>query len=361
MKFVKSLILLLVIVVVMPFFNLAYCEETKKDGVYKDYHENGTIKSEISYKDGLYHGPFKEYYENGVLWQEGIYKEGQPKGIQKTYFESGNLQVEMDWTDWDDRMTKTYYENGQLQSEVHIEEGKLISKKEYDKDGKRLTKSGKVVAVVLGEKIYSSEVENDKITYLIFGPLLEEFDKEHDIEPTGEEIQAYNQWLSLSMKKAEKEQANRREELLKELKSKDLDDEKRGKLSDKLELYEKILSQEEETKEMTKGLNPKVMLDSKNKIARHFIKSWKRNKSLYEEYGGRVIFQQAGPEPLDAYREFLTEHSEKGSFEIYDTSLEELFWKYYVDEMHNFLPEKEGKMSMTTPLWQLKDNNIENK
>ena len=35
------------------------------------------------------------------------------------------------------------------------------------------------------------------------------------------------------------------------------------------------------------------------------IEQWKASQSLYKKYGGRVVFQQTGPEPLDAYHEYL--------------------------------------------------------
>ena len=37
-------------------------------------------------------------------------------------------------------------------------------------------------------------------------------------------------------------------------------------------------------------------------MASGIIRQWKINKALYDQYGGRIIYQQLGPEPLDAYR-----------------------------------------------------------
>ena len=87
-------------------------------------------------------------------------------------------------------------------------------------------------------------------------------------------------------------------------------------------------------------------------IAKRFVRSWKVNKSLFDRYGGRVIFQQAGPEPIDAYRMFLKEHQNKGSFKIMDEALEASFWNYFVnDKMHAFYSEEEGTKLMNTPWW----------
>jgi len=60
-----------------------------------------------------------------------------------------------------------------------------------------------------------------------------------------------------------------------------------------------------------------------------FIKQWKINRVLYQDYAGRVIGQQGGSEPLDAYREFLEEAQARGNFVIVNTGLEAGFWAYF--------------------------------
>jgi hypothetical protein len=72
-------------------------------------------------------------------------------------------------------------------------------------------------------------------------------------------------------------------------------------------------------------------------IAGAFILQWKINRALYQQYGGRIIFQQGGPEPLDAYRKFLEERQAAGDFSIEDPALAAEFWRYYRDDsIHSF-------------------------
>jgi hypothetical protein len=72
-------------------------------------------------------------------------------------------------------------------------------------------------------------------------------------------------------------------------------------------------------------------------IAGTFIRQWKINRALYQQYGGRIVFQQGGPEPLDAYRAFLEERQAAGDFDILDASMAAPFWRYYRDDsMHSF-------------------------
>jgi hypothetical protein len=71
--------------------------------------------------------------------------------------------------------------------------------------------------------------------------------------------------------------------------------------------------------------------------AEAFIKQWKINRALYQQYGGRIGFQQGGPEPLDAYRKFLEERQAAGDFSIENEALVAGFWRYYRDDsIHSF-------------------------
>jgi len=98
--------------------------------------------------------------------------------------------------------------------------------------------------------------------------------------------------------------------------------------------------------------NNKEMQDMERNVAIQFIQSWKINKSLYQQYGGRVIFQQSGPEPIDAYKSFLQEQQRSGSFKFTDKQLENEFWEYFVnDKLHQFLSTTDGAQAMTTPWW----------
>ena len=48
-------------------------------------------------------------------------------------------------------------------------------------------------------------------------------------------------------------------------------------------------------------------------FAEAIIRNWKINKTLHAEYGGRIIYQQLGLEPLDAYRMFLEQRQSEGA------------------------------------------------
>lgn len=93
-------------------------------------------------------------------------------------------------------------------------------------------------------------------------------------------------------------------------------------------------------------------------MARSMIRQWKINKALYEEYGGRIIYQQLGPEPLDAYRQFLQKQQIDGAFTITDKSLEDGFWRYFTDDaIHDFMKpgSDDEKKAFSQPPWEDED------
>jgi len=93
---------------------------------------------------------------------------------------------------------------------------------------------------------------------------------------------------------------------------------------------------------------------AREEIAGASILQWKISRALYQQYGGRIVFQQGGPEPLDAYRTFLEECQARGDFQIASPALEAEFWRYYrTDAIHSFYPSgsPEEARALVAPPW----------
>lgn len=92
---------------------------------------------------------------------------------------------------------------------------------------------------------------------------------------------------------------------------------------------------------------------SRYRVSEQWVARWKMNKSLYEKYGGRVIFQQAGIEPIDAYRAQLKDIREKGGLKILKPEYANIFDEFerYLDMGHNYLSEN-GRKYFDRPYWE---------
>lgn len=206
-----------------------------------------------------------------------------------------------------------------------------------------------VIAEVLGKEI--NVKDSAQIRGLIFRPLLNRFAEENNIVPMIEELDTFIQKLQEISRKELVQAEQERQKLLDELKSDSLGEKEREQKESSSKSLEKFIISFRESLEQMESGNDTVRQEQLEN-AKLFVTSWKINHALFLKYGGRVIFQQMGPEPLDAYRDFLKEEGKKGAFRIIDKKYEGSFWRYFVNEsMHSFYPEEEGKKIMNTPWW----------
>lgn len=90
-------------------------------------------------------------------------------------------------------------------------------------------------------------------------------------------------------------------------------------------------------------------------MGRSMIRHWKMNRALYRQYGGRIIYQQLGPEPLDAYRRYIEERRDAGDFTIQQKTFEDAFWRYFTtDSIHDFYDpgSEEEIQAFSKPPWE---------
>ena len=112
-------------------------KEKVTEGIVKQFRKDGSLKAEISVKEGKRHGLSKTYYKNKKPHQEINYENNRKHGIAKTYHENGKLYQE---TIYDNGLIhgirKKYRDNGKLWAEIPFHQGKVtVGLKEYLLDG----------------------------------------------------------------------------------------------------------------------------------------------------------------------------------------------------------------------------------
>jgi antitoxin component YwqK of YwqJK toxin-antitoxin module len=140
--------------------------KSKDDSVVKEYYSNGKIKTEISAKGQLRHGPTKNYDRTGLLLSEVnytdnimdgqatnyyaksgkinstfFYVKGIKEGDETWYYESGKpYRVSPYVKGKIEGIQKHFYEDGKLQAEVSFKNGYAgTGLKEYKPDGTLIT------------------------------------------------------------------------------------------------------------------------------------------------------------------------------------------------------------------------------
>lgn len=123
-------------------------DEKPINGVYKTYYGNGSIKMEMSAKNGIPNGEGRFYDENGNLQYSGNFEAGKINGKLYQYYEDGTIHNELNYTNGNQEGPQILYDNkGQISAEITYSNNKPTS--------------GYVI--IEGEKI---ELDNDEISKL---------------------------------------------------------------------------------------------------------------------------------------------------------------------------------------------------
>jgi formylglycine-generating enzyme required for sulfatase activity len=74
-------------------------------------------------------------------------------------------------------------------------------------------------------------------------------------------------------------------------------------------------------------------------MGKDMIEKWRFDRALYARYKGRVIWQQFGLEPIEAWEKFLHEQKTRKSFELYEPNLLDGLQDYF-DMSHTDVPQE---------------------
>ena len=155
----------------------------KKEGVWREFDEQGNVVSSQTYQkgvltgqgivdtDGKRRGRYKEFYPDSTLRAEGLFVEGERSGEWRFYYQTGELQEVGSYNEGQpDGIWTWYYANGQKQVEEQFYKGQLNgSYKEYDSRGNTIVtgtyfdgmKNGKWTEQI-GDMRTQGEYRNDK-------------------------------------------------------------------------------------------------------------------------------------------------------------------------------------------------------
>jgi hypothetical protein len=187
-----------------------------------------------------------------------------------------------------------------------------------------------------------------------FRPLWDEYAKEKGLIVTEQEIKEYKERMIGFMTSEKKRWKTKRDNLAKELVAENLKEDKKAELEKSFNLYDRLIEKSPDLNLIyySSDSNTAKSIDD---VPKSFIMSYKINQALYRQYKGRVIFQQAGPEPLDAFRQFWEEQQSKGKFKFYNKDAEDLFWDYWRGTKHTFLSDPNVVEQAMNTKWWLKE------
>ncbi|NMO14786.1 hypothetical protein HPC49_17335 [Pyxidicoccus fallax] len=171
---------------------------------------------------------------------------------------------------------------------------------------------------------WESSYEVQRLQERVLGPLLKAYAQRKGLEPTKEELQAFDAASSKGMEESLARTKKDLESLRAELQREDLTPEKRRALQARLESAEQVVRLLSEDVDRAPSMGAK----GSDMVARSMVLSWKTQRALHREYGGDIIFQQSGPEAVGAYLPFLEERQKAGDFKLLDEELSRRFWEH---------------------------------
>ena len=198
----------------------------------------------------------------------------------------------------------------------------------------------------------------DEMAYVIKQILLQHYVEEQGLQATDKEIAQLLNRKQEVMEKDRKEMDARRSELETVLASKTPAGEERKQLEKELE---SLNAMHQAMTEADKRAGTPESAAAEAQVARAFVEQWKVNQAIYRQYGGRVVYQQGGAEPLDAYHEFFKAAQKSGEFTIINKAFEPALWRYYTDDSkHQFIPESgdEKEQAINTPWWMMENKTV---
>jgi hypothetical protein len=207
------------------------------------------------------------------------------------------------------------------------------------------------VAVVLGDTLFHNQIP--QISGLIMKPLFDKYALDKRLLVTEVDVDAFIKSTSdiRNQKIANLQKDIRETEIF--LGKRKMSPPSRKAKEDELNQYRTTLKTLIKARESDAKVSSE-MKAYERKMAAKFIEMYKINKSFYKQYGGRVIFQQMGPEPLDAYYLFLKDQEKSGALVLLNPELQKSFWAYFLDNTkHQFYEESSGEKAINTPWWQM--------
>jgi antitoxin component YwqK of YwqJK toxin-antitoxin module len=131
---------------VAVYYRLTVYRSGIPNGIVKYYYKfsdgpNPILYREIPYTNGKINGVYKNYFSSGALRSEYPYHNGVINGVEKEYWDADVIKAETPVVNGKiNGLAKFYDENGKLKSTTKYVNDKAGITKEFDENGKEITR-----------------------------------------------------------------------------------------------------------------------------------------------------------------------------------------------------------------------------
>jgi hypothetical protein len=229
------------------------------------------------------------------------------------------------------------------------------------------------VAVIFGEKVYGKDLvapggakpgaaavdpateqraRGEALRGRVWKAVFEDYARERRIAPTEAEITSHIEGHQRIRVRLDAERVEQRAALIEELKSPGLTEARRKAAQQHLDTLNQLAEFDaKRAQELRDPAQRKMQQDAERRVAMHWVRAWKLNQTLYREFGGRIIFQQAGWEPIDAYRKLLDQYAAKKAFVVHDPALRAAVYSYF-EHKFVYADDTKARFYFEKPYWE---------
>lgn len=225
------------------------------------------------------------------------------------------------------------------------------------------------VAIIFGQPIYSKELvvpggakatdaasaehaQGEALRARVWTAVFDEYARRRKIEPSEAEIDSQIDGHRRMTARLDAERVQQREALTAELKSPNLSEARRKAAQEHLDTLNRLAEFDaRRAQELRDPAQQKMQQESERRVAVHWVRQWKLNQALYREFGGRIIFQQAGWEPIDAYRKLLEQAEASKQLVVTDPVWRGAVYRYF-EHRFVYADEAKARFYFEKPYWE---------
>lgn len=225
------------------------------------------------------------------------------------------------------------------------------------------------VAMVFGQHVYAKDLvvpggaqakdaataelaKGEALRARVWTAVFDEYAHRRKIEPTLAEINSQIEGHRRITARLDAERVQQREALMAELKSPNLSEARRKAAQQHLDTLNRLAEFDaRRAQELRDPAQQKMQQESERRVAAQWVRQWKLNQALYREFGGRIIFQQAGWEPIDAYRKLLDQAEASRQLVLTDPVWRAAVYRYF-EHRFVYADEAKARYYFEKPYWE---------
>jgi hypothetical protein len=234
--------------------------------------------------------------------------------------------------------------------------------------------SEKPVAVIFGKNVYAKDLvapggakpamgqavdaasaeraKGEALRGRVWQAVFEEYARRRNITPTDAEIASQIEGHQRMQRRSDAERVQQRAALIEELKSPSLTEVRRKAAQQYLDTLNQLAEFDaKRAQEQRDPAQHKMQQEVERHVAEYWVRQWKLNQALHHEFGGRIIFQQAGMEPIDAYRKLIDQAESNKSFVVNDPAMRAVVYSYFEHHFY-YSDEAKARYYFEKPYWE---------